>query len=70
MNRVQGLIVGIVACLIAFGCAPTPPMVQAPKLQDEQQATSRVRANPLQPLLVEWPAAERARLESRARQPA
>ncbi|PKN49891.1 MAG: hypothetical protein CVU63_00845 [Deltaproteobacteria bacterium HGW-Deltaproteobacteria-20] len=66
MNRVQGLIVGVVACLIAFGCAPTPPMVQAPKLQDEQQATSRVRANPLQPLLVEWPAAERARLESRA----
>ena len=65
MNRAQGLIV-VVACLLAFGCAPTPPMVQTPKLQDEQQATSRVRANPLQPLLVEWPAAERARLESRA----
>lgn len=66
MNRAQGLIVGLVTGLVAFSCAPTPPMVQAPKLQDEQQATSRVRANPLQPLLVEWPAAERARLESRA----
>jgi len=66
MNRLQGLAAGLVTGLIAVGCAPTPPVVQAPKLQDEQQTTSRVRANPLQPLLVEWPAAERARLESRA----
>lgn len=35
-------------------------------MQDEQQTTSRVRADPLHPLLVEWPAADRARLESRA----
>lgn len=49
-----------------LGCSPSPSALPAPRMQDEQQTTSRVRADPLHPLLVEWPAAERARLESRA----
>lgn len=61
-----GRAVWLCACATWVGCTPAPSTLPSPKLHDDQQTTTRVRADPLHPLLIEWPAAERARLESHA----
>ena len=57
----------LLTALSACGSAPDPLAPRVPEYQPDQQAKSRVRRDPLQPLIVEWPAAARAELEAQAR---
>ncbi len=61
------LALALSSLLAACGSAPGPLAPRVPDYQPDQQAKSRVRRDPLQPLIVEWPAAARAQLEAQAR---
>lgn len=54
-----------VSPLVMIACADTAGTVRAPEIPSDQQARSRVRPDPLEPLVIEWPASERAELEAR-----
>jgi hypothetical protein len=58
---------GAVACLawLACSCAEPALLSRPAGLPSEQQAHARVHADPLEPLVIEWPASERAELEAR-----
>lgn len=59
-----------VVALFAPACANPAAAVgpaRAPSYEPDQQSKSRVRANPLEPLVIEWPAAARAQLEAQTR---
>ncbi len=62
---VRGL--GVVAALVLVSCQRTPAakLVQTPKYEPAGQAKCTVQASYTRPLVVEWPAAERASLEAR-----
>ena len=62
---VRGL--GVVAALGLMSCQRTPAarLIQTPKYEPDGQAKCTVQASYTRPLVVEWPAAERASLEAR-----
>lgn len=52
-----------------FGCGPSTPasqLAKPPEFKPEGQATCAVAASQTRPLIVEWPAADRAALEAQA----
>jgi hypothetical protein len=57
---------GLAACLgLAASCGEVKlAEPKAPSLPTDQQAGSRAAPNPLEPLIIEWPASERAELEA------
>jgi len=58
-----------VAGLIAAGCGPSTPasqLAKPPEFKPEGQTTCSVTASQSRPLIVEWPAADRAALEAQA----
>lgn len=60
---VAALVLGMAAC----GTSPAAPLVPRVEYQREGQAKASTAASSSRPLVVEWPAAERARLESSAK---
>ncbi|MEJ7733587.1 MAG: hypothetical protein WKG00_30880 [Polyangiaceae bacterium] len=59
--------VALCSLVVACGSTPGPLEPRVPEYQPDQQAKSRVRRDPLQPLIVASPAAARAELEAEAR---
>jgi hypothetical protein len=55
----------VVACL-SCGTAPTPN-VKSPEFPDDKNARCSVKKSQANPLVVEWPSADRATLEARSR---
>ena len=64
-KRVAGLETVVLALgLLSAGCPPTNTVVDAPKLDDEEQATCKVAKDPLNPLIVEWPGTNKVALDA------
>ena len=61
------LVTSLGACLGLVSCGEVKLEPRAPAMPAEQQAGSRVAPNPLEPLVIEWPASERAELEAQLR---
>ena len=55
MRSWSGLVFTSALCSAACGSAPPPLAPRAPEYQPDQQTKSRVRANPLEPLVVSQP---------------
>lgn len=53
-------------CVLLSACSHE--LARRPELPSDQQSHARVDADPLQPLIVEWPASERVALEAKLRQ--
>lgn len=71
MSR-RALLASVLLAAVAAGtgCAtstPAAPLVPRVEYEREGQANARTAATPSRPLVIEWPAAERARLEASAR---
>ncbi|MBI5532883.1 MAG: hypothetical protein HY898_09225 [Deltaproteobacteria bacterium] len=62
--RWASLFAGASIVPVLAACGDTTLQARPPEIPSDQQARSRVTANPLEPLVVEWPASERAELES------
>ena len=59
-----------VALVTLIGCGPSTPaseLAKPPEFKPEGQATCAVSASQARPLIVEWPAADRASLEAQTR---
>ncbi|MFO0567424.1 MAG: hypothetical protein U0263_17325 [Polyangiaceae bacterium] len=53
---------------LLFACAPAPkPIATAPAFEPAQQSKCRVKKSSDRPLVIEWPSADRAALESTAK---
>ena len=71
-HTISRLAAPLLALLLLTGCAGlrrgTTPRVALPEYASPSQASCKVVGNPYQPLVVEWPAPQRAELEARMSQ--